>query len=58
MVYHNRRGGRKMCVLESSFPMRYLDLAVILVYLIGITWFGARFRHLSLIHISEPTRPY
>jgi SSS family transporter len=25
--------------------MRYLDLGVILVYLIGITWFGARFRH-------------
>lgn len=24
--------------------MRYIDLAVILVYLIGITWFGARFR--------------
>ena len=24
--------------------MRYLDLAVILVYLIAITWFGARFR--------------
>jgi len=25
--------------------MRFLDLAVILVYLAGITWFGARFRH-------------
>jgi SSS family transporter len=25
--------------------LRYLDLAVILVYLIGITWFGAQFRH-------------
>jgi len=25
--------------------MRYLDLAVILAYLAGITWFGARFRH-------------
>ncbi len=25
--------------------MRYLDLAIILVYLAGITWFGARFRH-------------
>jgi Na+/proline symporter len=24
--------------------MRYFDLGVILVYLIGITWFGARFR--------------
>ena len=24
--------------------MRYLDLAVILAYLIAITWFGARFR--------------
>jgi len=24
--------------------MRYLDLAVIAVYLVGITWFGARFR--------------
>lgn len=31
-------------VLESAFPMRYLDLAVVLMYLIGITWFGARFR--------------
>ena len=25
--------------------MRYLDLAVVVLYLIGITWFGARFRH-------------
>lgn len=25
--------------------MRYVDLALILIYLIGITWFGARFRH-------------
>lgn len=25
--------------------MRFFDLAVILAYLIGITWFGARFRH-------------
>ncbi|HWB82697.1 MAG TPA: sodium:solute symporter [Bryobacteraceae bacterium] len=25
--------------------MRFLDLGVILVYLAGITWFGARFRH-------------
>ena len=24
--------------------MRYADLAVIFVYLIGITWFGARFK--------------
>ena len=24
--------------------MRYLDLAIILAYLVGITWFGARFR--------------
>ena len=24
--------------------MRYFDLAVIVVYLIGITWFGAQFR--------------
>ena len=24
--------------------MRYIDLAVILVYLVAITWFGARFR--------------
>src|SRR3982751_601199 len=24
--------------------MRYLDLAVILIYLVGITWFGSRFR--------------
>ncbi|HBY64046.1 MAG TPA: sodium:solute symporter [Solibacterales bacterium] len=25
--------------------MRYFDLGVILLYLVGITWFGARFRH-------------
>ena len=25
--------------------MRYFDLAIILAYLAGITWFGARFRH-------------
>lgn len=25
--------------------MRYADLAIILIYLAGITWFGARFRH-------------
>jgi SSS family transporter len=25
--------------------MRYADLALIAIYLIGITWFGARFRH-------------
>ncbi|MEN6608905.1 MAG: sodium:solute symporter, partial [Bryobacteraceae bacterium] len=25
--------------------MRYVDLGVILAYLIGITWFGAHFRH-------------
>ncbi len=34
-----------MIVLESRIPMRYLDLAVIAAYLVGITWFGARFRH-------------
>jgi len=32
-------------MLQSPFPMRYLDLAVICAYLVGITWFGARFRH-------------
>src|ERR1700730_15539875 len=26
------------------FPMRFFDLATIAVYLIAITWFGARFR--------------
>ena len=36
-------------MLEVSFcglihDMRYADLAVILIYLVGITWFGARFR--------------
>jgi solute:Na+ symporter, SSS family len=31
-------------VLESPFSVRYLDLAVIVVYLAGITWFGAQFR--------------
>ena len=30
--------------MVSSQGMRYLDLGVILLYLIGITWFGARFR--------------
>jgi len=30
--------------IPISKHMRYLDLAVILVYLLGITWFGARFR--------------
>src|SRR5438067_13722177 len=29
---------------KIHFSMRYLDLAVILVYLVAITWFGARFR--------------
>jgi SSS family solute:Na+ symporter len=28
----------------EALSMRYLDLAVILAYLAGITWFGARFR--------------
>lgn len=31
-------------MLPSPFRMRYADLAVILVYLIGITWFGAHFK--------------
>lgn len=31
-------------MLDSLFPMRFLDLGVILAYLIGITWFGSRFR--------------
>ena len=31
-------------MLEVASAMHYLDLAVILVYLAGITWFGARFR--------------
>lgn len=30
------------CILKT--PVRALDLAVIILYLIGITWFGARFR--------------
>jgi Na+/proline symporter len=32
-------------LVQSPFPMRVFDLALIVVYLIGITWFGARFRH-------------
>jgi solute:Na+ symporter, SSS family len=28
-----------------SLSMRLLDLAIILIYLVAITWFGARFRH-------------
>ena len=31
-------------MLESAFLMRYLDLGVVAAYLVGITWFGARFR--------------
>lgn len=32
-------------MLNFAFRMRYLDLGVILTYLLAITWFGARFRH-------------
>ncbi len=32
-------------VISSANFMRYFDLAVILLYLIGITWFGSRFRN-------------
>ena len=31
-------------MLEVSISMHYVDLAVILIYLIAITWFGAQFR--------------
>jgi SSS family transporter len=31
-------------MLESAIPMRYLDFGIILAYLAGVTWFGARFR--------------
>jgi solute:Na+ symporter, SSS family len=31
-------------MLEVAVSMRYLDLAVIAVYLLAITWFGTRFR--------------
>jgi len=31
-------------VIKSAIPMRTLDLAIILAYLIAITWFGAHFR--------------
>ncbi len=31
-------------VLESPDSMRYVDLGVLIVYLLGITWFGAQFR--------------
>ncbi len=31
-------------MLEVVAYMRYFDFAVILIYLLGITWFGARFR--------------
>jgi len=33
-----------VCAIIRVSPMRYLDLGIILLYLIGITWFGARFR--------------
>lgn len=32
-------------MLQSAFPMRTIDLGVIVLYLIAITLFGARFRH-------------
>lgn len=28
----------------TPFPMRWIDLAIILIYLVAVTWFGARFR--------------
>ncbi len=31
-------------MLESRHPMRFVDLGVILAYLLAVTWFGARFR--------------
>ena len=31
-------------MLESPYRMHSVDLAVIVIYLLGITWFGARFR--------------
>ena len=31
-------------MLEFPIRMRFLDLGVILIYLVAITWFGARFR--------------
>lgn len=31
-------------MLESCNFMRWVDLAVIIIYLLGVTWFGARFR--------------
>lgn len=33
-----------MITVLAAIAMRYLDLAVIVAYLLGITWFGARFR--------------
>src|SRR5437868_11664590 len=33
-----------ICMLSSSFLMRFVDLAVIIAYLLFITWFGARFK--------------
>ena len=42
--FHHPLIGAGRAVLESPFPVRYTDLAIILVYLAGITWFGARFR--------------
>src|ERR1035438_552733 len=30
--------------VHTSFPLRWIDLAVVVAYLAGITWFGARFR--------------
>ena len=38
-------GSPAATALRSETEMRWLDIAVIVAYLIGITWFGARFRH-------------
>src|SRR5471032_907937 len=37
------RAGTTACYNRAS-PLRTLDLAVIFVYLAGVTWFGARFK--------------
>ena len=38
------RGQRRRACYNFPGPLRSLDLAIIVLYLAGVTWFGARFR--------------
>ncbi len=49
-------------MVNSAILMRFLDLSVIAVYLLGVTWFGARFRKsrtdLSQYFLGGRTAPW